>query len=303
MIFTEIINNFLSDQDITDLSRKVYRQWLRPFQKWVINNDINIQSLRRADVIDYKKSLTGNYSDKTVNCYLTAIRMLYRWMEENEIAENTPSGVKLIRLNKPYRKHALPLEKVGDLIVTCPDTNIGKRVKAIIMLMTNNGLRAVEISRIKRNDITNNSIIIQGKGHHTKDHRMELTEELHQLIIGQISNPQSQYIFHSKDGRQLRPAYISHMVNAVITKAGLKSTNISAHSLRHTAAVSVMLKTNDIVEVKKLMRHSSVKTTEIYLNSITSDETKTNSIIQDIWKDLTQAIKTSQNKQININNN
>ncbi len=49
--------------------------------------------------------------------------------------------------------------------------------------------------------------------------------------------------------------------------AGFDSERLTAHSLRHTAGQNVMeLTGNNIYDTQMYMRHSSPKTTEIYLN-------------------------------------
>lgn len=295
MTFHEIIESFIADQDVWPNSKKTYRQWLKPFQLYVTDKQINVMHIRRKEIIDYKDYLRLKYSEKTINSYLGIVRMLYQWMERNQLAENTAAGVRLIRLNKPYRKAAISLTQYGDLIASCPDTITGKRLLCMIMLMANNALRSVELTTLTRSDITPYQIRIQGKGHHSKDAVMTITKDLYDLLIEVAGS--SSYVFHTYNNKPLRAKYISHLINSHMKAIGIKSQSITTHSLRHMAAVRAMMKTRDIYEVKKLMRHTTTKTTEIYLNAISHDDTQLNSIIHGIADDLKEAVKQSQKRK------
>jgi len=305
MTFHNIIKNFLADQDITDLSRNAYRNWLKPFQRWVIDNNANIHDIKRYQIIKYKQHITTLYSDKTVNCYLTAIRMLFNWMEQTEILKDNPTiGVKLIRLNKPYRKKALTTGQIVKLLSSCTNTETGIRVKAIITLMVNTGMRAIEVSRIHKSDITPASIQVQGKGRHTKDAEIGLNcNELYNDIVNQSINTKSDYLFHTIKGQQLRPKYISELVNTQMMIAGIKSKDVSCHSLRHTYAVNVMKETNDIMRVMEYMRHSNPKTTQIYISAVKANNPDNDTMVSKIHKNITEAMKQYKTNQIPPANN
>jgi hypothetical protein len=66
------------------------------------------------------------------------------------------------------------------------------------------------------------------------------------------------------------------MLKQAMQQAGFDSERLTAHSLRHTTGQNVMCITGDnIYKTQMYMRHSSPKTTEIYLenDSTAQDET------------------------------
>ena len=63
------------------------------------------------------------------------------------------------------------------------------------------------------------------------------------------------------------------MLKKAMQAAGFDSERLTAHSLRHTAGQNVMQITGDnIYQTQMYMRHSSPKTTEIYLDNETSTQ-------------------------------
>ncbi len=284
--FHELIEQFLINQDIYPISRRSYRSWLRPFHRWIVDNSINVLEVRKPQIIEYKSYLTANYTDKTVNCYLTAIRLFYSWSEQNGYINYNPTiGIRFIRLDKRHRKHPLTPEQSKQLLNSCDmNTATGRRAYLIIRLMLVTGLRAVEVSKLEHTDIEDNYICIQGKGQTSKNHRIEITDELIRMIR-QFGG--TRYIFETIRNKQLSPAYISELLEKQMIKAGIKSKYISGHSLRHTAAIEAMKQTgNNIYETQKLLRHTNTKTTEIYIRTLQDEQTKVSTIVREMDKRL-----------------
>jgi site-specific recombinase XerD len=295
MTFHSIINEFLSEQDISDISRKAYRNWLKPFQKWATDNAANVHDIKKYQIINYKKHITGTYQDKSVNCYLTAIRMLYNWMESNRMIQGNPTtGVKLIRLNKPYRKKSLTTNQVVALMTSFNDSPTSRRNKAIVTLMLSTGMRAVEVSRVLKSDITPEAIEVQGKGRFTKDTKIKMDANIYNICMAQIINQETNYLFHTIQGQPLTPKYISEIISQQMKAADIKTKDISCHSLRHTYAIRVMSKTNDLMRVMEYMRHSNPKTTMVYMGAIKANNPENDTMIHELHKDLTEAIRANE---------
>lgn len=298
MTFSQQIETFLAETDISKTSRDNYRRWLRPFHLWVVNSDVDINHITPADILRYKDHIS-NLKDKTINCYLTAIRMFFKWHAANNHGNNVAASIRLVRIRKTYRKIPLTLSQLINLINTCPDNQTGNRSRAIIMLMAQAGLRSIEVSRIKKQHIKGNKLTIHGKGHNSPDHTFTIDDELLRAISKQIHN-QSDYLFSTLRGHKLTAKRISQVINQQIKQSGIDDPHISTHSLRHTAAVFAYHNSDkNIRKVKDFMRHTSIRTTEIYLQSILADTEQTDTIIREIGEMIAQAMKQSEtgNKQ------
>lgn len=61
---------------------------------------------------------------------------------------------------------------------------------------------------------------------------------------------------------------ISGIIKAYLLEAGLNSSRLTAHSLRHTAATLACLKGESLEQVQHFMRHKNITTTELYNHAI-----------------------------------
>jgi len=142
----------------------------------------------------------------------------------------------------------------------------GLRNKALITLMINTGLRVSEVTNLKNNhvDLSNRSLkIVNGKGH--KDRNLIIPEHTAELLK-QWNKKRSRgdYLFNTKEGKQLQVRYLQAMIKRYSVRAGIDK-NIYPHSLRHTFATNFYRQTKDIETLRKLLGHSDISTTQIYV--------------------------------------
>jgi len=142
----------------------------------------------------------------------------------------------------------------------------GLRNKAMITLMINTGLRVSEVTNLKTNQVDLNSRslkVVNGKGH--KDRNLKIPN-LTAEILKQWNKKRSQgeYLFNTKEGKQLKVRYIQAMIKRYSVRATIDK-NIYPHTLRHTFATNFYRQTKDIETLRKLLGHSDISTTQIYI--------------------------------------
>ena len=160
-------------------------------------------------------------------------------------------------------------------------TEQGKRLYAMYLLAVNAGLRTVEISRANVKDLETKGgrtwLYVWGKGHNEPDQKKPIAPEvkaaLDDYLQSRADRPTgSAPLFVSTGnrsrGQRIAPTTISTMLKQAMQQAGFNSERLTAHSLRHTTGQTVMSITGDnIYKTQMYMRHSSPKTTEIYLEN------------------------------------
>src|SRR5450759_2956919 len=104
--------------------------------------------------------------------------------------------------------------------------------------MLNTGLRAAEVLTVKIRDIDWNSgklMVRQGKG--KKDRSLWVGEEdlalLKLWIAKKAGEPESEWLFTNRDGKQIIGRYLRRMVKRLATEAGI-CKDVHPHTLRHT---------------------------------------------------------------------
>jgi len=142
----------------------------------------------------------------------------------------------------------------------------GLRNKAMMSLMLHCGLRLSEVTNLRPSNInlTKGKLRVEsGKGNKDRDlaipdYLIDLFEKWRKI------RPQSDYFFSTLKGKKLSDRYVQNMVKRYSQKAGI-SKNISPHTLRHTYATQYYRQTKDIETLRRILGHSDISTTTIYI--------------------------------------
>lgn len=280
----ELMDNFLANQDIRENSRKKYRDNLHFFIHWLtINTDLN--NIQRSDIIRYKQYLIDSgRSPMTVDNYLVSVRQFFKYLEEAGIHDNVAAGVHSPKHYRGYRKEHLSPEQVNKLLSSVNrETITGQRDYAIINLMVRTGMRCIEVARADVRDLRKEDgqwiICLQGKGHWEKDRILGLTDKVVKPIADYVSllHPDSpMFLNHAFRSNRTRitTLTISKIIKKYLRDIGIDSKKISAHSLRHTAAITALMNGADILHVQSMLGHKNIETTMIYQRSIEEERSR-----------------------------
>ena len=142
----------------------------------------------------------------------------------------------------------------------------GLRNKAMMALMLHCGLRISEVINLRPGNInlTKGKLRVQnGKGN--KDRDLAIPEYLIGLLDGwRKKRSPSDYFFSTLKGKKLSNRYLQQMVKRYAQKAGLNK-RVSPHTLRHTYATQYYKQTKDIETLRRILGHSDISTTTIYI--------------------------------------
>ena len=142
----------------------------------------------------------------------------------------------------------------------------GLRNKAMMSLMLHCGLRISEVVNLRPSNInlTKGKLRVEnGKGN--KDRDLAIPDYLIDLLDSwRKKRPQGDYFFSTLKGEKLSARYVQNMVKRYAQKAGI-TKNISPHNLRHTYATQYYKQTKDIETLRRILGHSDISTTTIYI--------------------------------------
>jgi len=276
----QLMDEFLANQDIRENSRKKYRENLHVFIGWITRN-ADIANLQREAIIRYKAWLIDSgRTPSTVDNYLAPVRQFFKYLAENDIHKNITVGVKSPKKGQGYAKDYLKPEQITRLLASIDRTsNRGMRDYAIINLMVRTGMRCIEVARANVRDLRMEEdrwlFYIQGKGKWSKDRALGVTAKIVNPIaqyIGeqQLMNDSPMFLNHSYVSKNTRitTVTISKIVKKYLRSIGIDTVKISAHSLRHTAAITALKSGADILAVMSMLGHSKVETTMIYQRAL-----------------------------------
>ncbi len=307
-----LIKEFLSERPVNEDSLSTYRRTLNVFVRWLtINDTADVRSPKKSDLIAWKNDMDrSGRSPLTVEGYLNVITFFFRWLESKFYYENISKGLKIKHAHRGHKKSYLNIDETCSLLNSLPSgTLIEKRNAAIINLLIRTGIRCIEVSRIDVCDIyptpAGHVMKIQRKGHKEKDQRIGIHQECIDLIDSYLqdrryveainmSGPLFVNHGHHYNHTELTSETISRIAVESLRRCGFKSKQTTAHSLRHTAAINALKAGATVFEVKEMLGHSSVNTTQIYLSAI-EDETR---VINPAARALNRYIKENEKKAI-----
>ncbi len=73
-------------------------------------------------------------------------------------------------------------------------------------------------------------------------------------------------IFAKANGKPVSPQATRVYLRLMLKKAGIEKKKISPHKLRHTYATNLLNAGAELVDIKALLGHESIATTQIYTN-------------------------------------
>jgi site-specific recombinase XerD len=210
-----------------------------------------------------------------VKCRTSAVRMFLRFL----IAEGkcAPALETAIPALAHWRLSSLPrylkAEEVERLIGSCdPVSPIGRRDRAILLLLARLGLRAGEVAELRLKDIDwrDGSMRVCGKA--GREARLPVSQEVGQALVSYLTDARPHCESDAVFVRHLAPTRpfadhgsISKIVQAAFRRAGVsRPCRGAAHLLRHSVATSLLRHGASLQEIGDLLRHRSVSSTQIY---------------------------------------
>lgn len=278
----QIINEWLDSVDVTDVSKRSYRVKLNLWFRWLNNIHYDVRRPTRQQVLDYKRHLEAEgKSSLTVDSYITAVRLFYRYCVRMRYYEDITEGVRYSTKLRGYRKSPLKREDATRLLDSIStDKLIGKRDKLMIAMMLLLGFRTCEIERMNVGDIDvvydTRVINVQRKGRHDKAEAVALTPYIDELLQDYMSEREveswDEPLFCSVRGERsrLQRTSISEIVHDRLCSIGINDPHITAHSLRHTCACLLLADGVEMETVRDVLGHTSTNTTRLYVAQMQS---------------------------------
>ncbi len=230
-------------------------------------------------------------SANTRQVYLSALRLFGKSLVFRGIVKWNPmEGIRSPKMSPLFKKQPLSLDEVGTFLETLKDETLHQlRDKTILYLMLKTGVREIEVTRADVGDyqtVPDGHILrVQGKGRHDKDEFVVILPEVKTLLDTYLTrrvhedrkakgttwpdlNEPLFLTLGKRQGNRLKPVTMQGLVRWWLTAAQVKRPVITGHSLRHTAATMAIDGGAPITAVKDMLRHSSIKQTNIYVHTL-----------------------------------
>jgi site-specific recombinase XerD len=204
----------------------------------------------------------------------TALRMFLRFLiAEGQCAVGLDAAIPTLA---HWRLAALPRylgpDDVECVIDSCDRASpVGRRNRAILLLLARLGLRADDIRQLRLSDIDWPGAWITVSGKSRRLTRLPLTQEVGDAIVAYVQHgrPATQtdavFVGCRAPFRAFARGVVPLIVGRALDRAGVaRPSRGAAHVLRHSVATSMLRHGASLHDIGTLLRHRSIETTQIY---------------------------------------
>lgn len=254
-----------------------YRTISRNFLVHRFGNDrVNLGAMCATDIIGFVRHQARRLRPRALKRVVTALRAFLRYAEyRGEIGASLTAAVPAVAVwtTTPPLPRAISAEHARLAIASCDQgTGVGRRDRAILLLLARLGLRGGEVITLLLEDIDWDAgrLCVRGKNGHQC--LMPLPVDVGEAIAAYLQNGRpacaDRHLFlrsraplrglmHGSDG-------VGSLVRNALERAGVDAPHKGSHQFRHALAVRMLRGGASLPEIGEFLRHRSPLSTSIY---------------------------------------
>lgn len=238
---------------------------------------LRLSQISTRTIAQFVSSRTGTVSNATIRRDLTALSRLlaactaWGWLSDNPAKAFDRTIVK-------ERKRTIELPTDADIafvLALAPPA-----MRAIVRLLAETGMRENEAVTLERRDVdwgARRITLVRTKSSRPRALQWATPGGDAGTVLPAADDAPDGFLFPSREGEAYRnfPTHFGKVMRLAVERAakeGVPFRRWRAHDLRHRFAVQWLRAGGDIYRLSRHLGHTSVRTTEIYLDHLTEDE-------------------------------
>ncbi len=275
MILQQVFDNFILSRKLADLSPMSitsYKNCLAPFIDY-IGSSKPFAEITQADLTDYQYNIVQRPLSKSTRAtYIRNLKTFLKWAQYEYGSAYDFKKIRVPRSSKRQVRIYTPDDIA--LIFSNVETSVDwvtLRNKTMIALMYDSGLRQAEVCDLRHQNViyAESRLVVHGKG--DKERIVPLGKITHQYLQAYLDKcPYStNHIFVTFHGEPMTCNAVKLFVSKLADKLPF---DLSSHKLRHNFATNYCIDQYekygkiDIYQLKAIMGHEDIATTERYLH-------------------------------------
>lgn len=270
----EGVGAIIDGMDVAEATRGQYRREIRVFLEWLDGGSLHPNTL-----VAFKKHLKArtDIGAGTKAKYLSVARAFLRELYRLQlIPTDITTNVKGIGVTRQHKRSPLNEDEIHRVFAYLNSDDADPRARVIIALMYLQGLRRVEVARLRVEDFDRESktLAVLGKGKDDYE-RVDLHPRMVELLVaylkaeGRKSGPllASPY----RDGAHLSSNAIWRIAMRAHRAVGLSDRNL--HGWRKSFTTRLIRTGMNLMEVQGFTRHASVQMLQVYYQRLEREKT------------------------------
>jgi integrase/recombinase XerD len=262
LFMSELREKMKMDMELKGYSPRTIKNYIGHVSNFAKYYNKSPELLREKEIREYLHYciMERKLSEGTVNYINAALKFFY-----TKTLNRYWNMDKIFRIKEPRR---LPVVLSPEEVKSIFDVTENLKHKAILMTVYSAGLRVSEVCNLRVTDIDSKNMQIfirEGKG---KKDRYSLLSKANLEILREYWKKYhpTEYLFSGK-GRTdaITPRSVQKMLEKSIEKTRI-TKNATVHTLRHSFATHLLDAGTDICYIQRLLGHTRITTTTIYLH-------------------------------------
>jgi integrase/recombinase XerD len=231
--------------------------------------------VEKNDIISYIMYLKGDreYAAATSARKVAAIRSFFHFLvAEGFIRDDPTATLDSLRVKK-HLPRPITVEQVEKLLAEPAklSTPKGLRDQAILELLYATGMRVSELVSLRVDDVNLASASVRCWGKGSKERVIPMHQQAVSALREYQERGRAQFVrdadkktlFLNMRGEALTRQGLWLIFKDYVAKAGLPA-DVTPHTLRHSFATHMLDRNADLINVQKLLGHTSISTTQVY---------------------------------------
>ena len=283
----EFLQHGQTVRNLSDRTLRAYQSDLSQFDHQM--NTSNAVDITPEDLEVYLDKLgTGPYRDTSIRRKVAALKVFFRYLEEQGVVSESPA--RRLKIKKPVESRvptvlsnreirallSAPKDQITDL-ASMRDQSAGGRNRyfcavrdnLILELLFSTGIRIGELVALNVADVDLEKGQIHITGRATRGRLVTLSaDNLRAALVQYLElrgdrTLETEALFVGRSGTRLTIYSIENIFKKHVRLAEIKR-HITPHSLRHTMAAMLVSSGTDIREVQEILGHASILSTQVY---------------------------------------
>ena len=277
----QFLQNLIYESNVSPHTLRNYESDLMQFRDHLLKiekrDDIPVLNIDRLTIREWMATLHGDHKKTSVARKIASLRTFFQFLIREGVVESNPA--KMVATPKIERKipnHLSMEEAVRFVESPDPNTDLGRRDRAILEFLYATGIRVGELVSLNLREIDFRERLVRVTGKRKKQRIVPFGEPALQALMHYLEESRpvflaecppaerdDQAVFLHRRGGRLTTRSVGRMIDKYIKQCA-DIHSISPHSLRHTFATHLLDYGADLRDIQELLGHARLSTTQIY---------------------------------------